>query len=277
MSGRIDSRFSALRAEGRAGLVCYVMGFDPDQETSFEILRNLPAAGADVIELGFAFSDPMADGVSIQRGAERALHAGASLRGTLDLVRRFRQEDTETPVILMGYANPVEQMTYPTFAAAMAEAGADGVIVVDLPPEEDEPLRAEFGKRGLSLIRLATPTTDDKRLPTVLDGVSGFLYYVSVTGVTGTKKVGAEAAQAAVRRLKKATDLPIAVGFGVRDPDSARSIARAADAVVVGSMFVDDVRACVEAGRLQEAAAAVAASVKKMSEAVRAARVNVEA
>jgi tryptophan synthase alpha chain len=277
MSARIDKRFASLRAANRAGLACYIMGFDPDRETSFEILRNLPAAGADIIELGFAFSDPMADGVSIQRGAERALHAGASLRGTLDLVRRFRLEDSETPVILMGYDNPVEQMTYPVFAQAMADAGADGAIIVDLPPEEDEGLRAEFGTRGLSLIRLATPTTDDKRLPTVLEGVSGFLYYVSVTGVTGTKKIGAEAAQAAVARLKRATDLPIAVGFGVRDPEAARAIARTADAVVVGSMFVDDVRACVEAGRSHEAPAAVAASVKKMSQAVRSARVNVEA
>ncbi|HWA21094.1 MAG TPA: tryptophan synthase subunit alpha [Caulobacterales bacterium] len=277
MSKRIDSRFATLRAANRAGLVCYVMGFDPDRETSFEILRNLPAAGADIIELGFAFSDPMADGVSIQRGAERALHAGASLRGTLDLVRRFRLEDSETPVILMGYDNPVEQMTYPVFAQAMADAGADGAIIVDLPPEEDQGLRAEFGQRGLSLIRLATPTTDDKRLPTVLEGVSGFLYYVSVTGVTGTKKVGAEAAQAAVARLKRSTDLPIAVGFGVRDPEAARAIARTADAVVVGSMFVDDVRACVEAGKPHESVAAVVASVKKMSQAVRSARMNVEA
>lgn len=277
MSKRIDSRFATLRAANRAGLVCYVMGFDPDRETSFEILRNLPAAGADIIELGFAFSDPMADGVSIQRGAERALHAGASLRGTLDLVRRFRLEDSETPVILMGYDNPVEQMTYPVFAQAMADAGADGAIIVDLPPEEDQGLRAEFGQRGLSLIRLATPTTDDKRLPTVLEGVSGFLYYVSVTGVTGTKKIGAEAAQAAVARLKRSTDLPIAVGFGVRDPEAARAIARTADAVVVGSMFVDDVRACVEAGKPHESVAAVVASVKKMSQAVRSARMNVEA
>jgi tryptophan synthase alpha chain len=277
MSRRIDARFAKLKAESRAGLVTYVMGFDPDRETSFEILRNLPAAGADVIELGFAFSDPMADGVSIQRGAERALHAGASLRGTLDLVRRFRQEDKETPVILMGYANPVEQMSYAVFAKAMAEAGADGVIIVDLPPEEDAALRAEFAPRGLSLIRLATPTTDDRRLPTVLEGVSGFLYYVSVTGVTGTKKIGAEAAQAAVARLKRSTDLPIAVGFGVRDPEAARAIARTADAVVVGSMFVDDVRACVEAGKPHEAVAAIVASVKKMSQAVHSARVNVEA
>jgi tryptophan synthase alpha chain len=277
MSKRIDARFARLRAEKRAALVVYVMGFDPDRETSFEILRALPKAGADVIELGFAFSDPMADGVSIQRAAERALHAGASLKGTLDLVRRFRAEDQETPVILMGYANPVEQMTYPVFANGMSDAGADGAIVVDLPPEEDFPLREAFSRHELSLIRLATPTTDDRRLPTVLDGVSGFLYYVSLTGVTGTKAVSADAAKAAVTRLKKSTDLPVAVGFGVRTPEAAASIARVADAVVIGSHFVDEVRACVEAGRLADAPGRVAASVAAMSKAVRGARESVEA
>jgi tryptophan synthase alpha chain len=277
MSARVAARFAKLRAEKRAGLVVYVMGFDPDRETSFEILRALPKAGADVIELGFAFSDPMADGISIQRAAERALHAGASLRGTLDLVRRFRAEDKDTPIILMGYANPVEQMTYPVFAQGMSDAGADGAIIVDLPPEEDFPLREAFSRHELSLIRLATPTTDDRRLPTVLDGVSGFLYYVSLTGVTGTKAVSADAAKAAVTRLKKSTDLPIAVGFGVRTPEAAASIARVADAVVVGSHFVDEVRACVEAGRAADAPAKVAASVAAMSKAVRGARESVEA
>lgn len=277
MSKRIDARFAKLRAEKRAGLVAYIMGFDPDRETSFEILRALPKAGADVVELGFAFSDPMADGISIQRAAERALHAGASLRGTLDLVRRFRAEDPDTPVILMGYANPVEQMTYPVFAQEMSGAGADGAIIVDLPPEEDFALREQFSQRDISLIRLATPTTDDRRLPTVLDGVSGFLYYVSLAGVTGTKAVGVDAANAAVARLKKSTTLPIAVGFGVRTPEAAANIARVADAVVVGSHFVDEVRACVEAGKAAEAPARVAASVKIMSDAVRRARENVEA
>jgi tryptophan synthase alpha chain len=277
MSACVAARFAKLRAEKRAGLVVYVMGFDPDRETSFEILRALPKAGADVIELGFAFSDPMADGISIQRAAERALHAGASLRGTLDLVRRFRAEDKDTPIILMGYANPVEQMTYPVFAQGMSDAGADGAIIVDLPPEEDFPLREAFSRHELSLIRLATPTTDDRRLPTVLDGVSGFLYYVSLTGVTGTKAVSADAAKAAVTRLKKSTDLPIAVGFGVRTPEAAASIARVADAVVIGSHFVDEVRACVEAGRAADAPAKVAASVAAMSKAVRGARESVEA
>jgi tryptophan synthase alpha chain len=274
---RLEKRFAALRAEGRAGLVAYVMGFDPDRETSFEILRRLPAAGADLIELGFAFTDPMADGPAVQRAGERALKAGASLRGTLDLARRFRAEDTTTPLILMGYANPIEQMGYQCFASEAKAAGVDGVIVVDVPPEEDAELRRALAGGGVSLIRLATPTSDAKRLPAILDGVSGFIYYVSVTGVTGAKAVAAEQVKAAVVRLKRATDLPVAVGFGVREPAAAAAVARAADAVVIGSLFVDEVRACVEAGRPGDAPTAVAACVARMSEAVRRARENVEA
>jgi len=266
MSARIERRFAALKAERRAGLIAYVMAFDPDRETSLEILKALPAAGADLIEIGFPFSDPMAEGPSIQRASERALKAGGSLRGALELVRRFREGDRTTPLILMGYANPVEQMGARAFADQAKAAGVDGVILVDIPPEEDADIRAALGGQGLSLIRLATPTTDDRRLPAVLEGVTGFLYYVSVTGVTGARAIGVESAAAAVTRLKRATDLPVAVGFGVRDAAQAAAMAKVADAVVVGSAFVD--AAAVAA----DPVAAVAAKVQELSAAIRGAR-----
>jgi tryptophan synthase alpha chain len=268
MSARLDQRFADLKRQGRAGLVAYIMASDPDHETCFEILRGLPAAGADVIELGFPFSDPMADGPSIQKAAERALKAGGSLRKTLDLATRFRKDDTTTPLILMGYANPVEQFGYARFADAAQASGVDGAIVVDLPPEEDRGLREALAAQQISIIRLATPTTDDKRLPKVLDGVSGFLYYVSVAGVTGANAATSEHIRAAVTRLKRATSLPIAVGFGVREPDAARAIARAADAVVVGSAFVDE----IAAGSAKDAPARVLRKVKLLSDAVHSAR-----
>lgn len=272
MSTRIDQRFAKLKRDQRAGLVAYIMATDPDQETCFEILRGLPAAGADVIELGFPFSDPMADGVSIQKAAERSLKAGGSLRKTLELVARFRQHDADTPLILMGYANPVEQMTYAVFAEAMQRAGGDGAIIVDLPPEEDAPLRAAFAPHQLSLIRLATPTTDDKRLPTVLEGVSGFVYYVSVAGVTGANSATTDAVRTAVERLKRATRLPIAVGFGVREPEAARAIALTADAVVIGSAFVDEIAPKANEGANQTIVERVLRKVKLMSDAVHSAR-----
>lgn len=268
MSTRLASRFAALKREGRAGLVAYVMASDPDHETCFEILRGLPKAGADVIELGFPFTDPMADGPSIQKAALRALKAGGSLKQTLALAKRFRETNADTPLILMGYANPIEQMGYERFAGAMAEAGADGAIVVDLPPEEDGPLRASFAAAGLSIIRLATPTTDTNRLTKVLDGASGFLYYVSVAGVTGANAATSSAVRAAVERLRSATDLPIAVGFGVREPEAARVIALTADAVVVGSAFVDE----IAVGPVAQAADRVLRKVAQLSEAVRSAR-----
>ncbi|MES1200772.1 MAG: tryptophan synthase subunit alpha [Pseudomonadota bacterium] len=268
MNARIDQRFADLKREGRAGLVAYIMASDPDLETSFEILRQLPAAGADVIELGFPFSDPMADGVSVQKAAQRALKAGGTLRNTLDLVARFRRDDQTTPLILMGYANPVEQFGHEHFAQEAAKAGVDGAIIVDLPPEEDADLRAALAAKHISIIRLATPTTDDKRLPTVLDGVSGFLYYVSVAGVTGAKAAVTDRVRAAVARLKRATTLPIAVGFGVREPAAAREIAQTADAVVVGSAFVDE----IGSGSVNEAPARVLRKVRQLSEAVRQAR-----
>jgi tryptophan synthase alpha chain len=244
------------------------MASDPDHETCFEILRGLPGAGADVIELGFPFTDPMADGPSVHKAALRALKAGGSLKQTLELARRFRETDKDTPLILMGYANPIESLSYDAFAQAMHASGADGAIVVDLPPEEDGPLRAAFTASGLSIVRLATPTTDDNRLTKVLDGASGFLYYVSVAGVTGANAATSTEVRAAVERLKRATDLPIAVGFGVREPEAARAIALTADAVVVGSAFVDE----IAAGPVAQAVDRVLRKVAQLSEAVHSAR-----
>jgi tryptophan synthase alpha chain len=270
MTARLTSRFASLARANRAALVTYIMASDPDHETCFQILRGLPDAGADVIELGFPFTDPMADGPSIQKAALRALKAGGSLRKTLDLARRFRETNADTPLILMGYANPIESMGYEAFASAMHASGADGVIIVDLPPEEDAPLRAAFTKHDLSIIRLATPTTDDKRLTKVLDGASGFLYYVSVAGVTGANAATSEHVRSAVTRLKRATDLPVAVGFGVREPAAAAEIARVADAVVVGSAFVDE----IGSGAADQAVDRVLRRVKLLSDAVCGARAS---
>jgi tryptophan synthase alpha chain len=270
LSARIAARFEQLRAESRAGLIAYVMAYDPDLETSLETLKALPAAGADIIEVGFPFSDPMAEGVAIQKASERALKAGGSLQGVLEIVRRFREGDQATPLILMGYANPVEHMGAAAFATAAKSAGADGAIIVDLPPEEDLDVREALGGQGLSLIRLATPTTDDARLAVVLEGVTGFLYYVSVTGVTGTKAIGVDGAAEAVARLKRATDLPVAVGFGVREPAAAAAMAKVADAVVVGSAFVDVIGRASAAG--EPVVPAVVAKVQELSAAVRGAR-----
>lgn len=268
MSQRMNQRFVSLKRANRAALVAYIMASDPDFDTCLEILRGLPAAGADIIELGFPFSDPMADGPSVQKAAMRALNAGGSLKKTLDLARRFREHDKDTPLILMGYANPIEQMGYAPFAQEMARAGADGAIVVDLPPEEDAPLREAFSRHDLSVIRLATPTTDNQRLTKVLEGASGFLYYVSVAGVTGANAATADAVRAAVTRLRRATELPVAVGFGVREPEAARAIALTADAVVVGSAFVDEIPTGGNAQRVDR----VLRKVKLMSDAVRTAR-----
>lgn len=268
MTARLSSRFASLKRANRAGLVAYVMACDPDFETSLEILRGLPAAGADIIELGFPFTDPMADGPSVQKAGQRALKAGGSLRKTLELARRFREQDNDTPLILMGYANPIEQMGYEAFAREMASAKADGAIVVDLPPEEDAPLRGAFAQHGLAVIRLATPTTDNARLTSVLEGASGFLYYVSIAGVTGAVAAPAGDVRDAVNRLKRATQLPIAVGFGVREPEAARAIAKFADAVVIGSAFVDE----IAAGETAKAAERILRKVAQLSEAVHTAR-----
>lgn len=211
---RIDRRFAALKAEGRAAFVAYVMAGDPDAATALEIVKGLPGAGADLIELGFPFSDPMAEGPTIQRASQRALAQKMTLNGTLDIVRAFREGDQDTPIILMGYLNPLVNRGFETFAKQANDAGVDGLIVVDCPPEEADPLSDALEAEGLALIRLASPTTDDKRLPTVIRRTSGFVYYVSVAGVTGVKEADADAVAPAVERIRKASGLPVAVEIG---------------------------------------------------------------
>ena len=269
-TARIDARFAKLKAENRAGFVPYVMTGDPSRDEALEILTGLPAAGADIIELGLAFSDPMAEGPPIQRAALRGLNAGMTLRGTLDLVADFRKADQETPLILMGYLNPVESYGYERFAKEAAEAGVDGLIAVDCPPEEAADLAAALDAEQLSLIRLATPTSDDARLATIVQGTSGFVYYVSVAGVTGVKEAQAASVAPAVERVRKASGLPVAVGFGIKTPERAAEIARVADAVVVGSALVDVVAAALEAN--EPAVPRVLAKVRELSDAVRDAR-----
>jgi tryptophan synthase alpha chain len=242
MNTRIDRRFAALKKEGRAALVTFTMAGDPDYETSLAIAKALPKAGADVIELGMPFTDPMADGPAIQAAGLRALKSGQRMTKTLALVRELRKEDDETPIVLMGYYNPIYVYGSDRFLADAKVAGVDGLIVVDLPPEEDEELCLPALKAGLNFIRLATPTTDDKRLPTVLTNTSGFVYYVSVTGITGMAAPDTTKATAAVARIKRHTRLPVAVGFGVRTAEQARAIAEGADGVVVGSALVDALR-----------------------------------
>ncbi len=236
---RISRRFAALKAEGRAALVTFLTAGDPDAETSLALLRGLPAAGADLIEIGMPFTDPMADGPAIQAASLRALAAGMTLAGTLELVRGFRAGDDATPVILMGYYNPIYRFGVSRFLAEALAAGVDGLIVVDLPPEEDEELCLPALAVGLSFIRLATPTTDDARLPAVLRHTSGFVYYVSITGITGTVAASDQAIEQAVTRLRRHTDLPVAVGFGITSPERAAAVAKLADAAVVGSAIVN--------------------------------------
>jgi tryptophan synthase alpha chain len=239
---RIDRKFAALKREGRAALVTFVTAGDPDPETSARILEGLPGAGADVIELGMPFSDPMADGPAIQAASQRALKAGQNMRKTLELVRRFRAKDRDTPLILMGYYNPIYVYPSKRFLSDAKAAGVDGLIVVDVPPEADDELCLPAMEHGLAFIRLATPTTDAKRLPAVLANTSGFVYYVSITGITGTAAPDAAAVHAQVRRIKASTELPVAVGFGVTTPDQARAISKGADGVVVGSALVNAIR-----------------------------------
>ncbi len=267
---RIDARFAALKAEGRAGFVAYVMAGDPSRDEALEILRGLPAAGADIIELGFPFSDPMAEGPPIQRAALRGLKAGLSLKGTLALAAAFRAGDADTPLILMGYLNPIESYGYQAFARDAAAAGVDGVIVVDCPPEEAGALTEALDAAEVSLIRLATPTSDDARLKVIAQGTSGFVYYVSVAGVTGVKEADAGSVAPAVERVRRASGLPVAVGFGVRTPQRAAEIARVADAVVAGSVLVDEVAAALAEN--VPAAPRVLAKVRALSDAVRDAR-----
>lgn len=279
MSDRLEARFAELRAAGRGGFVAYVMAGDPDPATSAELLTRLPAAGADVIELGMVFSDPMADGPAVQAAGQRALAAGMTLRQTLAMVRDFRKHDDATPIVLMGYYNPIYSYGVEAFIADALAAGVDGVIVVDLPPEEDEELCLPALDAGLHFVRLATPTTDAKRLPAVLNHASGFLYYVSIAGITGTKSAKSGAIDAAVDRLRAATDLPIAVGFGIKTPEQAAQVARVADAAVVGSALVETVRTHLdESGRAGDGLIdAVLDQVRGLAEGVRAAREEVEA
>ena len=267
---RLNRRFAALKAEGRAAFVAYVMAGDPDTETALEILRGLPGAGADVIELGFPFSDPMAEGPPIQKASLRALKAGMTLNGTLDLVRRFRMGDAETPVVLMGYLNPLLTHGLDAFARDAVDAGVDGLIVVDCPPEEADPLADALDSVGISLIRLATPTTDDHRLKTVVKRTSGFVYYVSVAGVTGVKEADAGAIAPAVARVRAASGLPVMVGFGIKTPARAAEVARVADGAVVGSALVDQIAQALSAGT--PAAPKVLETAASLAKAVRSAR-----
>ena len=274
-SGRIARRFGELKAAKRAGLVTFVTAGDPDPENSLKLVKGLPAAGADLIELGMPFSDPMADGPAIQASSLRALKAGMTLKKTLELVRKFRAGDADTPIVLMGYYNPIYQYGVDRFLADFKAAGADGLIVVDLPPEEDEELCVPALKTGVNFIRLATPTTDDKRLPVVLRNTSGFVYYVSILGITGTRSAGDADVKKAVERLKRHTNLPVAVGFGIKTPEQAAAVARVADAAVVGSALVSRVADRVAAGGTANGVAEeVLGLVRQLAAGVRGARLT---
>jgi tryptophan synthase alpha chain len=236
---RIEKRFAALKAEGRAGLVAYLVAGDPDPVTSTQLFEGVAAAGADLIEIGMPFSDPMADGPSIQAAGLRALQNGMTLRKTLAMVRHLRTRDPDTPYVLMGYYNPIYRYGAEAFAKDAAAAGVDGLIIVDLPPEEDPELAEPARNAGLDLVRLATPTSDVVRLPRVVDRASGFVYYVAIAGITGTRSADAGAVREAVARIRQVTDLPIAVGFGIKNPEQAAEVAKAADAAAVGTALVD--------------------------------------
>jgi|TARA_R110000787_G_scaffold1400_6_gene5564 tryptophan synthase alpha chain len=238
---RIDAKFADLKTNGKKAFVAYVMAGDPDFDTSLQVVRGLPAAGVDIIELGLPFTDPMADGSAIQLAGQRALGAGMTLDKTLALAAAFREQDDTTPIVLMGYYNPIYSKGVDTFLAAAKKAGVDGLIVVDLPPEEDNELCLPAQKAGMNFIRLATPTTDDKRLPRVVQNTSGFVYYVSITGITGSAEAEAGDVAPEVARIKSASGLPVIVGFGVNTPDKAQAIASVADGVVVGSAIVSKI------------------------------------
>lgn len=266
MTTRIDTRFAELKKADRSAFVTFVMAGDPDPATSLEIIKALPRSGADVIELGMPFTDPMADGPSIQAAGLRALKIGMTLKKTLDLVRDFRKDDNATPIVLMGYYNPIYIYGVDKFLADAKSAGIDGLIIVDLPPEEDDELCLPAMKAGLNFIRLATPTTDDKRLPAVLANTSGFVYYVAITGITGAAAADATAVSAAVARIKRHTQLPVCVGFGIRTPENARAIASHANGAVVGTALVDALKNSLDAedratGKTVNAVAELAASL----------------
>jgi tryptophan synthase alpha chain len=266
---RIDRRFAALRESGRGGLVTFTTAGDPDYDHSLRILRGLPAAGADVIELGMPFSDPMADGPAIQAANQRALKGGITLARIISMVAEFRKQDTATPLVLMGYFNPIYRYGIDRFLRDAKQAGADGLIIVDLPPEEDAEMLRPTLQAGLSFIRLATPTTDDVRLPTVLAHTSGFVYYVSIAGITGTRSAAQAQVDQAVARLRRHTGLPIAVGFGIKTPQAAAAVARVADAAVVGSALVQII---ADTADRDLAANRVLSFVAELATAVRGAR-----
>jgi tryptophan synthase alpha chain len=274
MTTRIDTRFAALKSEGRAALVTYLVAGDPDAEVSLAIVNALPGAGADVIELGMPFTDPMADGPAIQAAGLRALDAGATMVKTLDLVRAFRKTDDATPIVLMGYYNPIYIYGVDRFLEHAKGAGVDGLIIVDLPPEEDEELCLPALGAGLNFIRLATPTTDDKRLPAVLANTSGFVYYVSITGITGAAAPDPGKVKDAVARIKRHTALPVVAGFGVRTAEQARVIATNADGVAVGTALVDAVKNSLDAGGKATGGTvpAVAGLVAELAKGVRGAK-----
>jgi tryptophan synthase alpha chain len=271
VSSRIEARFAQCRAQGRAALVTYIMAGDPDPETSLQVLKSLPKAGADVVELGMPFTDPMADGPAIQAAGLRALKAGQTTAKTLDLVRRFREDDRDTPVILMGYFNPIYQYGVDRFLADAKDAGVDGLIVVDLPPEEDDELCLPALQAGLAFIRLATPTTDDRRLPAVLANTAGFVYYVSITGITGAATPDFAKVSAAVERIKRHTSLPVVVGFGVKTGAHAAAIAEGADGVAVGTALIEALKGTFDHdGRAtSQSVEAVATLVRDLSAGVR--------
>ena len=273
---RIDQRFQSLKAEGKAAFVAFVTAHDPNFETSLALIKALPAAGVDVIELGMPFSDPMADGPSIQAANLRALRSGGSMQKTLAIVRRFRADDADTPIVCMGYYNPIYSYGVDRFLADAADAGVDGLIVVDLPPEEDAEFCVPALNAGFNFIRLATPTTDQRRLPAVLTNTSGFVYYVSITGITGTRDADAEAIAPDVARIKQHTELPVVVGFGIKTPERAAAIAAIADGVVVGSAIVDYLAETLEKTGKQgsSAVAEVIGFVKNLADGVARGRPN---
>jgi tryptophan synthase alpha chain len=274
MTTRIDARFAQLKKEGRSAFVTFLMAGDPDPETSLAIVKALPQAGADIIEIGMPFTDPMADGPSIQAAGLRALKAGMTLKKTLAMVRGFREGDNATPLVLMGYYNPIYIYGVDKFLADAKSVGIDGLIIVDLPPEEDTELCLPALKAGLNFIRLATPTTDDKRLPAVLANTSGFVYYVSITGITGAASADSTAVGDAVARIKRHTDLPVCVGFGIRTPEAARAIAERANGAVVGTALVDALHGSLDGdGRATgKTVSAVADLVSSLAQGVRGAK-----
>jgi tryptophan synthase alpha chain len=271
---RIERRFAQLRQEGRAGLVAYLTAGDPDPDTSLALFEGLAGAGADLVEIGMPFSDPMADGPSIQAAGQRALKAGMTLRKTLAMVERLRTRDADTPLVLMGYYNPIYQYGAEAFARDAAAAGVDGAIIVDLPPEEDAELAGPARAAGLDIVRLATPTSDETRLPAIVTHASGFIYYVAIAGITGTRSATAASVQAAVARLRRFTELPVAVGFGIKNPLQAAEVAKAADAAVVGTALVDRLALNLDAdGKAKPGLVdRVLADIRALAAGVRAAR-----